>query len=305
MPALIGTTRRGFLAAASCALLAPSALLAPLPLRAAGLPARIVSLDYGLAETLLAMGVTPVAIAEADEWTTWVVDPPLPAGVINLGAALEANIELLHALRPDLILTSPYLARIRPMLERIARTETFAINTPEAGTPYERSVAATRRLGGMLGRETEAEALIGASAALMTAMRERLAPQADAPLLVVNFMDTRHVRIYGAKSLFNDVIERCGLANGWRGETNYWGFATVGIEQLADVESGRLIYLEPIAPDVLAALARSPLWNSLSFVRAGRVHRMPPALMFGMLPSAMRFARLLNDTLSGADASHG
>ncbi len=92
-------------------------------------------------------------------------------------------------------------------------------------------------------------------------------------------MDTRHVRVYGAKSLFNDVIERCGLANAWRGETNYWGFATVGIEQLArDAAGARLIYLEPIAPDVLAALARSPLWNSLPFVRAGRVqaHARPP-----------------------------
>lgn len=300
MPAFRGTTRRGFLAGAmSCALLAPQ------PLHAAGVPVRIVSLDYGLAETLLAMGVTPIAIAEADEWPTWVVDPPLPAGVINLGAALEANIELLHALRPDLILSSPYLARIRPMLERIARTETFAINTPDAGTPYERSIAATRRLGGMLAREAEAEALIVAGEARMAATREKLAPQAGEPLLVVNFMDTRHVRVYGAKSLFDDVIERCGLANAWRGETNYWGFATVGIEQLADADGARLVYLEPIAPDVLAALARSPLWNSLPFVRAGRVHRMPAALMFGMLPSAMRFARLLDETLSGSGASHG
>jgi ABC-type Fe3+-hydroxamate transport system substrate-binding protein len=299
LPASCGTTRRGFLAgAASCALLAPQ------PLDATGLPVRIVSLDYGLAETLLAMGVTPIAIAEADEWAGWVVEPALSAGVINLGTALEANVELLHALKPDLILTSPYLARIRPMLERIARTETFAINTPEPGTPYERSVVATHRLGGMLARQAEAEALIAGSAALMAATRQRLAPHADAPLLVVNFMDTRHVRVYGAKSLFNDVIERCGLANAWRGETNYWGFATVGIEQLADAAGARLIYLEPIAPDVLASLARSPLWNSLPFVRAGRVQRIPAALMFGMLPSAMRFARLLGDSLTRPGSSH-
>ena len=292
-------TRRGLLAAAACC-----AVLATGPSRAAGVPARIVALDYGLAETLLALGVTPIALAEADAWATWVVEPAMPPGVINLGAALEANIELLHALRPELILTTPYLARLRPMLERIARTESFAINTPEPGTPYARSLTATRRLGGMIGRESQAQALIDASAAVMAATRAALAPHAGTPVLLVSFMDTRHVRVYGAKSLFDDVMTLCGLTNAWRGEVNYWGFATVGIEQLARAPEARLIYVEPIAADVLAALARSPLWNSLGFVRAGRVQSMPPALMFGMLPSAMRFARLLEQTLAGAPA-HG
>jgi iron complex transport system substrate-binding protein len=298
LPAFRGTTRRGFLAgAASCALLAPQ------PLHAAEVPVRIVSLDYGLAETLLAMGVTPIAIAEADEWSGWVVDPALPAGVINLGAALEANIELLYALKPDLILTSPYLARIRPMLERIARTATFAINTPDPGTPYEHSVAATRRLGGMLARETQAEALVAGSAELMAVTRIALAPYAGMPIFVVSFMDTRHVRVYGKKSMFDDVMSLCGLANAWQGEINYWGFATVGIEQLARAPRARLIYVEPIAADVLATLARSPLWNSLGFVREGRVQAMPAALMFGMLPSAMRFAGLLGRTLPKVSAN--
>lgn len=297
--ALHGTTRRGFLAgAASCALLAPGRL------DAAGAPRRIVSLDYGLAETLLALGVTPIAIAEADAWAAWVVEPAMPRSVINLGTALEANIELLHALKPDFILTTPYLARIRPMLERIARTETFAINTPESGTPYPRSVAATHRLGGMIGREREAQALIARSAALMAATRTTLTPYAGTPLFIVSFMDTRHVRVYGTKSLFDDVMSLCGLTNAWQGDANYWGFATVGIEQLAQAPDARLIYVEPIAADVLAALARSPLWNSLGFVRAGRVQAMPSTLMFGMLPSAMRFARQLGETIPKVP-SHG
>lgn len=292
-------TRRGLLAAAaSCAVLAPG------PSRAGAAPARIVSLDYGLAETLLALGVAPVAIAEAEAWATWVIEPAMPPGVVNLGTALEANLELLHALKPELILTTPYLARIGPMLARIARTESFAIYTPEPGTPYARSLTATRRLGGMIGRERQAQALIDASAARMAATLAALAPHAGTPVFVVSFMDTRHVRVYGAKSLFDDVMTLCGLSNAWRGEVNYWGFATVGIEQLARAPEARLIYVEPIAADVRAALARSPLWNSLGFVRAGRVHAMPPALMFGMLPSAMRFAGLLEQTLAGTPA-HG
>ncbi len=293
------TTRRGLLAAAAFGL-----ALAPRRAPARGRPARIVSLDYGLAETLLALGVTPVAIAEADQWAQWVVEPAMPPGVVNLGAAQEANVELLHALKPDLILTTPYLAGLLPVLERLARTASFAINTPEPGTPYPRGVDATRRLAGLIGREREGEALIAASAARMAQTRAALAPVAGRPVLLVSFMDTRHVRVYGAKSLFDDVLTLCGLTNAWQGSANYWGFATVGIEQLSRAPEARLIYVERIAADVRAALARSPLWNSLGFVRAGRVHAMPPVLMFGMLPSAMRFARLLQATLGG-DVSHG
>ncbi|WP_371348263.1 ABC transporter substrate-binding protein [Ancylobacter sp. IITR112] len=297
MPALDAVpTRRGLVAAAALGLVLASSRLRAEP---APTPRRIVSLDYGLAETLLALGVTPLAIAEADQWATWVVEPPMPPDVVNLGAAQEANLELLSVLKPDLILSTPYLDALRPTLQRIARTEIFAINTPEPGTPYVRSVDATRRLGGLIGRAGEAQALIAASAAQMAATRAALAPQAGPPVFLVSFMDTRHVRVYGAKSLFDDVLTLCGLTNAWQGHANYWGFATVGIEQLARAPEARLIYVEPIAADVRAALARSPLWNSLGFVRAGRVHAMPPVLMFGMLPSAMRFARLLQNTLAG------
>lgn len=295
MPAFHTVTRRGLLAAAALGLVA-----APSRPWADAAAARIVSLDYGLAETLLALGVTPVAIAEADQWATWVVEPAMPPGVVNLGAAQEANIELLQALKPDLILATPYLAGLLPVLQRLARTESFAINTPDPGTPYSRSLDATRRLAGLIGRPREGEALIAASAARMDETRAALAPVAATPVFLVSFMDTRHVRVYGAKSLFDDVLTLCGLTNAWQGPANYWGFATVGIEQLARAPEARLIYVEPIAADVKAALARSPLWNALGFVRAERVQAMPPVLMFGMLPSAMRFARLLQATLSGA-----
>ncbi|MFC3320487.1 MULTISPECIES: hypothetical protein [Mesorhizobium] len=65
---------------------------------AAAKPLRIVCLDDGLAETLLMLGVSPIAIADRDVWETWVVEPSLPPDVVDVGTLLEPNLELLQEL---------------------------------------------------------------------------------------------------------------------------------------------------------------------------------------------------------------
>lgn len=297
------TSRRALLLGGLAAgALAPVVRAADTPRRPA--PSRVVAMDFGLAETLIEMGRPPIAVPDPDTWADWVVEPPLPAGIVNLGTDREPNLELLAALKPDLIVTTPFLEAVFPLLARFAPTLTFSIYAPPAGRVYERSVVATRDLAAAVGLEDAGAALIARAQATMDATRARLAPHAGRPLLVVQFLDTRHVRVFGPGGLFGDVLDRCGLVNGWTRPSNFWGFSTVGIEALAESPESTLVYLEPISPDTLEKLEASPLWNSLPFVKAGRIHRLPPALMFGMLPSAMRFARELTRALDSAP-SHG
>jgi len=258
-------------------------------------------MDFGLAETLIEMGLPPIAVPNPGEWGQWVVEPALPADTANLGTDREPNLELLAALKPDLIVTTPYLDGIKPLLERVAPTRTFSVYAPPIGSAYDRSITATRAVAADVGRMDAGEELIARTQATMEETRRHFAAAglAGRPLLVVNFLDTRHVRVYGAGSLFGGVMERCGLANGWTRPSNYWGFSTVGIEELAQSPASSLVYLEPIAADTLDRLAAGPLWNSLPFVKAQRLHRLPPVLMFGMLPSAMRFARQLARMFDG------
>lgn len=266
-------------------------------------PRKVVSLDYGIATTLLALGVVPAGVAAADRWDRWVVEPELPPGVVDLGKDQEVNLELLAALGPDLILATPYVSRLRPLLERIAPVVTVAIYA-EDGRPLERARAGTRSLGRHLGRTAEAEAYLRDTERFFEACADRVAALNAPPLAFVNFMDARHARVFGRKSLYQDVLDRIGLENAWTGPTNYWGFQTIGIEELATASTPemRLIAFEPVPPDVRPTLAHSPLWNRLPFVEAGRVSTLPGVLMFGMVPSAVRFASLLVDHLEDLSA---
>lgn len=268
----------------------------PGPLGASPVARRVAVLDWAIAETLFALGESPIALVAASDWNRFVVEPRLPAGTVDIGIQQEVNFELLATLRPDLILTSPFSQDQEPTLARIGPVRRFTVfeATP---TPLERPRTLTRELGALVEAERKAEALIADIDAQLAVCRARLARLHLPPVLLVSFLDARHVRAYGGVGLYQNVLDALGLRNAWTKPTNAWGFATTGIEGLATGKAVRLVAFQPVPPDALPTLAQSPLWRELPFVKAGHMSILPPVLMFGALPAALRFARLLTTEL--------
>lgn len=260
---------------------------------------RIVSLDYGLASTLLGLGVVPVAISELAGWDKWVGEPLMPMGVADLGGSLEINFEILLALKPDLILTTPYLDDLLPKLQAIAPVFRADIYAEESGPVLPAAIKATRILGAQVDRSAETEVFLAKADALFEDCRRRLSRVSAPPVVLIDFMDARHARIYGSPGIIGSVLERVGLRNAWQGDANYWGFQTIAIEELSKIADpkARLIVFDPMPDDVLPTLKRSPLWQALPFARPEQFSRLPAILLFGMVNEAMRFARLLTDLL--------
>lgn len=297
LPAAL-VSRRSLLCRLPAAALLPAlAGLAQAAPAAAG--PRVVSLDYGLASTLLALGVVPLGISDLAGWDRWVVEPRMPEGVVDLGASAEVNLEVLAGLKPDFILATPYLDAQLPLLRQfgtVLRLETFRF----AGTPIlAAAIAATRTLAAALGRAAEAERVVAEMDAFFDACRRRLAAAAPPPVAFLNFMDARHARIYGDPGLYNDVLARIGVRNAWTERSNDWGFQMIAIEELSRIadRDAVLVAFDPVPADVLPTLARSPLWRSLPVARPGRFFVLPPSLMFGMVNEAVRFAGLVTDLL--------
>ncbi|MGF9566694.1 iron-siderophore ABC transporter substrate-binding protein [Neorhizobium sp. JUb45] len=271
----------------------------PGPLLAEAAGQRIVSLDYGLASTLLSLGVQPVGISELADWNKWVVEPHLPSSVVDLGSSYEVDLEILIQLKPDIILTTPYLDELLPRLRPIAKVLRLEVFTPDGGPVLEAATAATRTLATGIGREQQADQFLRRSDVFFEGCRERLAGKAIPPVALVTFMDARHARIYSAPGLFHNALERIGVRNAWTRQSNFWGFETIGIEELSSIgdPDARLIAFDPVPPGVLSKLAESALWQMLPFSRPGQLSVVPPALMFGMVNEAMRFAGLVTNVL--------
>ncbi|OJU05490.1 MAG: iron siderophore-binding protein [Rhizobium sp. 63-7] len=259
----------------------------------------VVALEYGIASTMLKLGAVPAAVASLDGWQKWVVEPAMPPEVVDLGSAWEVNLEILAGMRPELILTTPFLAFLRPKLKPIAPIVSIDVYGAGGGDALERAIDETVKLGDILGRQQQATAFLGEAQALFEDCATRIRRLRPGPIAVVSFTDQRHARIHGRPGLYHSVMQRIGVENAWTVETNMWGFQTIGIEELGRLQADRtrLVVMEPLPPDVPAALERSTLWQSLPFVRQKQVSTMPAVLLFGMVEEAQRFARLLTEHL--------
>lgn len=282
------------------AILAVAAL--PRPAHAVGL--RVATVDWSVLETLLALGALPVAAPELLQFREVAVEPAVPAGVTDLGLRGTVNFELLLLSRPELIYSSSFYVSSEPRLARIAPVERFSIYVP-GRPPYEPAAAMMRSIGAKLGRSNEAERYIAEAEAEFAALRERLTPHAARPVIPINLGDARHFRVFGADSMFGEVLKRLGLANAWSDDTSYSAMAPVGLEALARVPDAWIALIPPVPPGALEVLAGSTFWNALPSVRAGRLLQLASINPYGGLPAARRFARLLAEALLAKGPAHG
>ena len=283
--------RRGFMAGlATLALVPPGA--------AATLPRRIAVLDWALLETILALGVTPVAAVELGLFRRLAVEPEVPQRVIDLGLRGSFNLELLSSVRPDLIYISPFNAWAEPQIARIAPTRSYPI-FGGGQRPLDLVEAAMQGMGAELEREQAATSYIAGTRALIAASRQNLAGFAHRPVYLVNLGDARHVRVFGPDSLFGSVMADIGFTNAFTGNTRYAASAPIGIEAMAERPDAIIVVVGPVPPDAAAALPHSALWKAIPAVAAGRAYILPAMNAFGGLPTARRFTRLFEAALSG------
>ncbi|MGS3140092.1 ABC transporter substrate-binding protein [Aeromonas sanarellii] len=292
-----------------CCLLTPLLLQAePAQPAAADLPQaevvksvpRIATVDWTVAETLLALGVAPLAMGDVESYCAWVGEPTLPAEVVDIGLRMQPNRELLAELKPDLILISPLMASLEPTLSRIAPVQSIALYEPDADL-WQRLHEATLTIAALVGKTAEAERQLTALDRDLARIKGQL-PTDLPPLLVVQFIDERHVRVFGRHSLFEAVMERLGLRNAWQGETNAWGFAVVSLEQFLALPEARLVVVDPVPVGVSERLQEPGLWQHLPLVKQGKVLHLPAVWSFGGLLAARRFADLLSDALMSPSA---
>ncbi|WP_244202334.1 Fe(3+)-hydroxamate ABC transporter substrate-binding protein FhuD [Buttiauxella warmboldiae] len=255
-------------------------------------PQRIVALEWLPVELILALGVTPYAMADIANYQTWVGEPKLPDGIIDVGLRTEPNLELLTQLKPSLIL---YSAGYGPSPEKMARIAPgLGFNFNDAsGKPLSVARQSLTELGEMLGMQQAASDHLLKFDQFIERMKPRFAGRGDKPVLLMTLLDPRHALIIGKSSLFQQVMDLLGVKNAWSGETNFWGSAVVGLERLAAVKDADVICFDHNNDAEMARVAATPLWKAMPFVRQNRFQRVPAVWLYGATLSAMNFTTML------------
>ena len=267
-------------------------------------PARsVVSLEWGLTENLVALGVRLVGQADVKGYNTWNRSAPIDAGTPDVGQRGEPSLDAIVALDPDLVVTTTDLPAT--VITQIAKqVPVLTLRGSDGADPmgYLRRTVTT--LAQATGTGTQGEKLLTDLDAKIAAGKAALAQagKAGAPFVMTDgWIDsgTVSLRMFTPTSFFGAVAAELGLRNQWTGGGDKdYGLAPTDVEGLTKIKDAQTTFVyvanDTDGGDFTDALAGNAVWKQLPFVEAGKVKRIPDGIwMFGGPASATAYVDAL------------
>lgn len=237
---------------------------------------RIIALEWTYAESLLALGVMPVGVADIDGYNNWVkIEPQLDETVVNVGTRQEPNLEVIAELQPDLIIAPSFRVSANyEALNAIAPTITFN-SYPTDITHYEEMLNTFVTIGHLVDRPAEAQAVLDAMTDYFAQANQALINAGrggETFILSQTFLasEVPTFRLFTDNAMAVQVLEQIGLSNAWDDAPQQYGFTTVDFEAFVAIDDTNFFYIAQ--PDYQTTLVESPLWGGLPFVLSDRAY---------------------------------
>ena len=238
-----------------------------------GTPERVVVLDTGELDAVLALGITPVGSVRtdvSDALPGYIQDAGVdPADIANVGTIAEPNLEAIAALDPDLILTNrvrhediaDQLSAIAPTVFAEAIGETWQENLLLDAEALGRTEDAEQLLAGHHERAAEVGAMFGDPAATEVS--------------IVRFLDGSAARLYGEGSFIGAVLADVGFGRPELQRTTET-FVELSLEEISRAD-GDLVFYSSYGEEggaVVQQVTGGGLWQGMPSVREGRAHEV-------------------------------
>lgn len=237
------------------------------PVTVKGEPTRIITLDEGALDTVLALGMQPVGSVAArggKDLPNYL--QPHAKDVTIVGMTREPSLEAILAQRPDLILASPGLEkRVYDILSKMAPT--IVPTTPTTAPWQERNALYVSALG----KEAEMQARIADIEARIESLRERI--DANQSFSIVRWMPQGPMAM-SSQMITGQIFNKLGLKStelsdslGERPHSDI-----LSLENLGSVDADWLFLatLNEQGDATLAAARQQPAFNRLSAVSNDR-----------------------------------
>ena len=267
------------------AALAGAMLLAALPVQAVEIthdlgttevpdaPQRIVVLEYSFVDTLAAVGVSPIGIAD-DEKRDSIV--PIYTAIIgdewtSVGTRKSPSLEVIASLQPDLIIadTSRHEA-IYEALSEIAPTIAFDSLT---GT-YEVAIEAARTIAHAVGKDAEMDARLVEHAATMEAAKAEIGDVSawSAQFLIDN---GEGIFLHSPVSYNGSLLAWFGFKSNMPspdGHTYEEAVVTTSLEQLSEINPQLILRGKYADPGLTDSWVGQPIYDNIEAVKTGNVY---------------------------------
>lgn len=235
-------------------------------------PQRIVVLEYSFVDTLAAVGVAPVGIADDDKRDSVV---PAYTTVIgndwtSVGTRKSPSLEVIASLQPDLIIadTSRHEA-IYGALSEIAPTIAFDSLT---GT-YEVAMEAAKTIAHAVGKDAEMEARMAEHNAKMEAFKAEIG---DVSGLSAQFLidNGEGIFLHSPVSYNGSLLAWFGFKSNMPtpdGHSYDEAIVNTSLEQLSEINPTIILRGKYADPGLTDSWVGQPLYDNLDAVKAGNV----------------------------------
>ncbi|MEZ8778990.1 iron-siderophore ABC transporter substrate-binding protein [Vibrio splendidus] len=260
-------------------------------------PVRVAALNWDIAEQVIELGITPVAVPDIAGYTDWVVQPAIPEGVAEIGTRTEPNFSALKKLNPDVILIASPQKDLQERLSEIAPVlyyQTYSEQHSNAAAAIENF----KKIGQLLGKEEQANqklAAMGERIAVLKAELDKAYPGDKPKVTSFRFASTTSVFIYGDNSIPQYALEQLGFDNAMDLPASQWGISQKRMTELKNVKKGIALYFEPFPYQ--DKLDRSPVWKSMPFVRNGQFSPVAASWSYGGAMSILYNAEAMAKSL--------
>jgi iron complex transport system substrate-binding protein len=172
-------------------------------------PQRVAALDMNEVDFLDQLGV-PVAGMPKDFVPAFLARYRDDAGVQDLGAIVQPNLERVHALRPDLVLISPIQANAYVQLTQFAPTLHFDVDFRNSGTRHVDAIKAhLQTLGQIFGKQELARARVAEIDEQVARARRATAGRTEKALIVMH--NNGAFSSFGPQSRYGFVFHTLGV----------------------------------------------------------------------------------------------
>ena len=234
-----------------------------------GTPERVVVLDTGELDAVLALGVTPVGSVRtdvSDALPAYIEAAGVdPADIAHVGTIAEPDLEAIAALDPDLILSNAVRhTDVYPLLSEIAPT----VLAEEIGESWQDNL---RLDAEALGLTEEAEDLLAAHEERAAEVAALFGDPAGTEVSIVRFLDGSAARLYGEGSFIGAVLADVGFARPELQRTDET-FVEVSMEEI-DRADADLVFYSSYGEEggaVVDRVTAGPLWQGMPSVQQGR-----------------------------------
>ncbi|WP_367189566.1 ABC transporter substrate-binding protein [Burkholderia sp. Ed8] len=271
-------------------------------------PQRVVALDFMFAESVIALDLVPVGMADTAFYPGWLgYRSERLAHVTDIGSRQEPGLEAIAAVKPDLIIGVGFRhAPIFDALDRIAPTILFQFspNVSDGGVPvtqldWMRQIF--RTIGAVTGRDARAQAVDAQLDAGIARNAARLASAGRTGERVALLQDLGlpdRYWAYTGNSTSAGLARALGL-DPWPRKPTREGTLYVTSADLLRQRDLAVMFVTASGMDVpLSAKLDSPVWRFVPAMKARRIALIERNIWgFGGPMSALKLADVMTDTM--------